>query len=385
MNQPVPPIAIVDKSARLFLAHSSAGQGWSVTLLAEQGAWPAWSPEGSSIAASVLDAAGGTSSIEVLDLDGRPLRSIRPQVQGRTPVIAPGVPHYLNWSPGGRYLSYVSPGDAGLELRVSDSASLLSGDLVAQGAPIFSTWSPDERYLAVHVNTELRLYDVESWETVATFERAAGFRTAAFTATGESLLYATPATPGVSVTRVDLPGLTTREVARFTGGVALLPRPGSTEVAVAVAQAPDQGLFDEVWPDVSAPGPLLRGPLAAALWSPDGAFLAVHTPAQSGDGRYAVRVVDAQGRFVAASEAIFPSGPYRMMLAFFDQYMYSHRTWSPDSATVLLGGRLPGDGVHATFGDPSNAVLSWRVASHHPVEVVHEGEVGFFPAAATPT
>lgn len=377
MTLPNTPIAIADETARLFIAHP-AGDAWETRQIAEQGAWPTWNPDGHTLAVSAVDLRAGVSSVETLDIEGRTLRLIHRAASGGPLIIAPGVPHYVNWSPSGRFLSHVSQGEGGLDLRITHRDGMLSGELVAHGAPLFSAWAPDERYLAVHAGTELQLYDLDLRETVATFPGAVGFRTPAFTADGNVLLYATPAPPGVALMWVDLPAMTTREIARFAGGVALLPRPNSDVIAVAVSGNPDSGIFDRVWLDGAESGRSIRGPFMAAAWSPDGERLALHIAAQNGDGRYGVQVFDAAAKFVAATEPIFLSAAYRTMLTFFDQYMYSHCTWDPRASSLLLAGRLPGDGVHATFGDPVNLVLAWQAAPNQPLRVVHRGDIGFF-------
>lgn len=377
MSLPNSPIAIADATARLLIARS-AGDAWEARQIAEQGAWPTWNPDGTTLAVSAVDLKAGVSSVETLDINGRTLRLIHRAASGGPLIIAPGVPHYVSWSPSGRFLSHLSQGEGGLDLRITHRDGMLTGELVAHGAPVFSAWAPDERYLAVHAGAELQIYDLDLRETVARFEMAVGFRTPAFTGLGDGLLYATPAPPGVALMRVDLPGMTVREIARFAGGVALLPRPKSDIIAVAVSGNPESGVFDRVWLDGVEGGPAIRGPFVAAAWSPDGERLALHIPAQNGDGRFAVRVFDAGGQFVAATEPIFLSAAYRTMLTFFDQYMYSHCIWEPRGSMLLLAGRLPGDGVHATFGDPADLVLAWSAAPNEPLRVVHRGDIGFF-------
>ena len=114
--------------------------------------------------------------------------------------------------------------------------------------------------------------------------------------------------------------------------------------------------------------------------------MALMVPAQTGDGRYAVHLIDASGRFLGATEAIVPSQDARMMLGFFDQFGTSHHTWAPDGRGLLLAGRLAGDGVSGSFGDPiGDYVMLWPAERGAPLEIVAPGDMGFFPPPGAPT
>ena len=366
------------------------GDRWTRSVLAASGRWPAWNPARDIVALSVLDGRSDPphSSIELRDLDGHTLRTLYQSPAGVSPVITPRVPHYALWSPGGRILSYVAQSSYGLTLFLGDVDGALSADPIINGAPLFIAWCTDDNFLAVHSGTELAVVETQgSKMTAEVAKRAVGFRTPVFSDDAEILAYAVSSEPGVAVMRAHFQGTGGREVRRFAGGVALAFRPGTQELSVAVARETETGAFDELWAfDLSQePAParrVTRGPFVAFFWAPTGDKLVTIVPTQSGDGRYAARALTPDGAFLAATDGVVPSQDYRMLLGFFDQYSQSHHLWSPDGERFLLAGRLAGDAVSSSFGEPiGDMVLAWRVAKGEPLEVVAPGDVGFFPPA----
>jgi TolB protein len=306
-------------------------------------------------------------------------------------VIAPRVPHYALWSPGGDVLSYVAQSSYGLALFLSHADGIFVSDPIINGNPLFLAWCPDNNFLGVHAGEELSVIEVAGSRTTASVAQGAvGFRTPAFSDDGDVMAYAVPAEPGVAIMRAHFQGTGGREVHRFAGGVALAFRPGSRVLTVAVTHQPETGSFDELWSldlgsDPSPVTPLARGPFVGYFWAPTGDRVALFIPAQTGDGRYAVQLIDHAGAPVAMSEAIIPSADYRLMLGFFDQYAQSHHVWSPDGRALLLSGRMAGDGVSSSFGDAvGDYVLLWPAERGAPLERVTPGEMAFFPPPPKP-
>lgn len=352
--------------------------------LATKGLWPCWSPDGELIALSSLDTTGREvrGSIELIDAAGVAIRTAHTSIPGAPPVIAPRVPHYVNWSPDGSILSFVAPGVDALGLYLSDREGAYSSDRIATGAPLFSAWSPDSRYVAIHAGAELSLYDRATRTARAITSNAVGFRTPAFAAA--RLVFTRPSPPGVVLlaAAVDDPD-DVREVARFDGGTVLQPVGGhADQVSVCLTREPDSGNFDELLL-VSIPGGeverVAKGPFSAALWSPDGRQAAVVIPTQTGDGRYAIQVYARSGRYTAACEAFVPSQDFRMYLGFFDQYAHSHRLWAPDGSAFALAGRLPGDAIAWSFADRhDDYVWYWPTRPGEPLRRLGTGDCAFF-------
>lgn len=381
------PLLVTRRDGALDLLREDATGAWTATPVAKQGRWPAWNPVRDIVAYSTLStAAEPRSAIHVSTLAGEHLRMMFESQPGVPAVIAPRIPHYLNWSPGGDVLSFVAQGQWGLTFHMSDVDSVQQSDAVLNGAPIFHAWCVDNNFVAVHAGTELAVVESQgSRLTAGVATGAVGFRTPAYSDDHVALAYALPKEPGVGIWAAIFQGTQGREVARFPGGVALAFRPGTRELSVCVTHRPDTGSFDELWvldlaTDPCVPVKVANGPFVAISWSPTGESFALATPLQSGDGRYQFVVRDHAGGYIAASAPIVPSVDYRTSLGFFDQYVLSHHTWSPDGLTLVVCGRLPGDGVSSAFGESAgDYVYTWTPKPASPFELVTTGEFAVFP------
>jgi Tol biopolymer transport system component len=354
--------------------------------LEARGLWPCWSPGGELIAVSRLETSGREplATIDLLDFDGVALRTAHNHIPGAPPVIAPRVPHYVQWSPDGRTLSFVAPGSDALGLHLSDAGGAYSSDRIATGAPLFHSWSPDGRHIGIHAGANLSLFTLATRATTPIASDAIGFRVPVF-AQGH-LFFARPAPPGVSLMALRLDGDKPGgewEAGRFGGGVVLQAVPGG--VSVAMTREPDTGSFHELWvvridANDALPALVARGPFVAALWSPEGDRVALVIPTQMGDGRYSVQVRGRDGSFLAASEGFVPSQDFRTYLGFFDQYALSHHLWAPDGSALLMTGRLAGDAVSWSFADRQlDYVWYWPARRGTALDLVCSGDAAFFP------
>lgn len=380
-------IVVTERGGALVLAARGEG-GWTRTPLAASGRWPAWHPGGELLAASTVEAHGNEQRgfIALSSIAGGASRLLHDETAATSPLIGPRVPHYCYWSPRGDLLAYVARSGDTLALYVSHVNATFTAREILRGAPLFFDWSPDGAWIAVHEGP--RLFLVETARFTATKvvgDDALGFRTPAFSDDGQLLAYAT-ANGSAAEVWVTQPGdfFSANPIRRYPGGAVLGFRPRSRELTVARAKQPDSGAFDELW-IIDADNPqrerrLARGPFVGFFWAPGGEKVALVVPTQSGDGRYAVHVRDPGGAFVAATEPILPAEDLRLLLAFFDQYARSHRLWAPDGSALLLAGRIGGDGVSSSWGDPEgDVVFSWAARRGAPLERVQNGEIGFYP------
>ncbi len=363
--------------------------GLARSVLAHDGFWPVWNPRRPLVAYAAVDTGerGAAAVVRCLSLDGEDRGVLHRSPPGVQPIIGPRLPAYSLWSPDGNVLATVGTSAEGLTLYLSDADRAYVSDAVVSGAPIFPAWSPDGARLAVHTGGQLTVVDVAGVRrTRVLAERVAGFRTPAWSPDGRDLVFAVPAAEGVQVVRSEPDGSGIRPLASFPGGVALAFRPGSRDLTVAMTTAPNTGMFDRLWrvePDTGGPPHLIaKGPFVSYHWSPTGDRLVLLVPAQTGDGRYALHCLLAEGTMAGATEAVVPSQDYRSAIGFFDQYTVSHRFWSPDGRWFLVSGRIPVDGVSASFGDPiGNYVIRWGAERGAPLELLAPGEIGFFPPA----
>lgn len=381
-------LAVVQKSSALAVLDLDGGVSPAPRPLLPQGRWPAWRPGAQQLATSIIELSEPlSSSIQLVHLDGTPPVELYRSAEGVVPVIAPRVPHYIMWSPGGEHLAVVAQGEFGLQLEFVPPSDPGHRYVVETGAPIFGSWSPDGRSFASHIGRALTLFHLADGTVTRTSieEKTAGFRTPIFTADGAHVLYAVAADPGVAVYAYAVHTGERRELARFGGGVALSAL-GDGFVSVAVTRQPESGVFDGLWLlDPGAPHDrrlLARGPFASAFWSPTSDRVALLVPSQVGDGRYGLHVRDRDGHPIAASDAFVPSQDLRTLLGFWDQYALSHPLWSPDGSLLAVSGRLPTDAVSSSFGDPIGGyVLLWPPARREPFRSLTPGELAFFPPA----
>ncbi len=385
------PIVVAEPGRAVTLLRPE-GDDWRRSTIARAGYWPSWRPGHEALALSVVvgDGKRQRSAIEMLDLKGNHLRTLYESPAGGDAVIAPNVPHYALWSPGGDLLALVAQGSAGLTLFLSEAEGPLIADPIQTGAPLFLAWSPDGTRLAVHAGVNLSVLELaEARASRPISADARGFRTPAFSDDGELLAFATPdgSGDGVVVRVAKSSGERGEAVHELPGGVALTFRPGTSILTVAVTTKPASGAFDELWTiDLGAsaePALLLKRPFASAFWDPAGEKLAFVVPSTTGDGNVSLQARTAEGEFLGASPPFLPSGDFQTLAGFFDQYGLSHHLWAPDGSAFLAAGRLLTDSPAAAFSDGShNALLQWRPERGAPMERIGEGGIGFFPPPA---
>ena len=307
--------------------------------LEEYYAWPTWAPDGAKVAASrvVLREGNLEVSVQVINVD--PLTTAVIFSNDVPSLVADGAPHYLYWSPDSRYLAFLAAVERGLTLYVWDSASDGEAVPVATGAPLYFHWAVDNS-MVLHVGPEIKVIGPPgSGVEQGIASESVGFRVPAFSPDGSSLAYVANSDAGsvLLVAPVDEPAAARRLV--DLGPMAAFQwAPDSSALLVAERRNPGAPLFERLLL-VSADGgelvELANEQLLAFFWSPTGeriAWVAVDTeerrlewvvaPAASGEAQRLFR--------------FNPSGGTFTMLAFFDQYGYSHSPWSPDGNSLVF-------------------------------------------------
>lgn len=241
------PVLLNRRNGALDLMRPVDG-AWEPTTLALNARWAAWNPVRDLIAySSYVPGTDERSTIELVTSDARKVRTMYDSA-GRPATIAPRLPHYLNWSPGGDLLSFVAHGHHGLTFFLGDPDSAADPDPIINDAPIFHAWCTDNNFVAIHHGNELNVVEVQgSRSTAIVSDQAVGFRTPAYSDDADVLCYAVPSEPGVAIMRALFQGTGSQKVCTFPGGAALSFRPGTRHLAVAVTKTPQSGNFDELW------------------------------------------------------------------------------------------------------------------------------------------
>ncbi len=359
-------IAFVDAAGRMGTV---AAAGGDERLIGAEDAvllFPAWSPDGRSLAA-VGSTAEGPGVFAVADSDGAALTPLY--------VNRRGAPIYLYWSPDGQAVSFIANHDDGLALYLAPAQGGEEARLLATGSPFYWQWAEAGDELLIHSGASfpgarIAFLDVAAGGEPGDDLGAAGFFQApGISAGGRYLAWA-------EVDNTRARWLVVRQTE--SGEEQRLPHRGN--IAMSWSPAGDRDLLAFVSPAAanrrafSYYGPLrlldatsgevgLLSDLTvlAFFWSPDGRYIAYITVAGQDDGeqaagglttvsltesepaaqqgnlRLALWVVDVESGLGQQRLVFRPTAMYlTQFLPFFDQYALSHRIWSPDSAALVL-------------------------------------------------
>ena len=350
-------------------------------------AWPTWSPDGTTLAASRIIVEPNGISASVMTIDAATGRSLK--IYDNVPnagFVASGAPHYFYWSPDGKHLSFLASTVGALEVVVSNVEE--GGDPVGliEGAPLYYTWAPDSGSLLIHRGGELFV----SRATADGFGRperlgavGGGFFAPSMSRDGRSLAFATQGEEDDALFAVDVP--TAEEVGEGSpvpGARRILPiepftafkwSPTRDEVAVADRFDGRRALFDRlsiVNEDGSGHRVLVDESLMAFFWSPNGDRIAYVTWNQ--DSRtFSWKYVERDGGAPVKLIEFLPSEDFETLISFFDQYGYSNSIWSPDGSQLVFSGTLgpPSAGRNGTSPETDKVYVINVKAGASPLEI----------------
>ena len=284
-------IAVVTPEGSLEVIDDTTGETTPVELDGRVTLPPAWSPDGSRIAAIV--AAPGIAHLEVVE----PIGSVTVVYKS-----ADEAPFYLYWAPDGTRVGFLADDAAhGISLRTAmadgtKASDGVNGDgVLRRGAPLYFAW-PEADRLLLHVGTGGTAFtgvvglggkgDGATLPATGDFQVAAAGRDAVAYATGGD-------EPTIVVAAAD--GTEIARVAAF-GPAAIAFDPGGTRLA-AIASPERVGsaaafplgplrLLDATTGDVRT---LVNNDAFAFYWSPDGTTIAVLQLAPAGGSSSAGR------------------------------------------------------------------------------------------------
>jgi Tol biopolymer transport system component len=171
----------------------------------------------------------------------------------------------------------------------------------------------------------------------------------------------------------DREGKHVARVGAVAGPAALAWSPDGRLLAVSVQSR--TGTYDGIeLIDVREPKTreLVRDRIILWVWSPDGRRIAYLRRAGT-EGQLAWRIVHLDGRASITSGPFYPGPLFMILVAFFDQYLLSHRVWSPDGRYLVAAGRIAEDGPPRELWGGS--ILTFDTTGNRPLRALCSGEI----------
>ena len=353
--------------------------------------FPAWSPDGSRIAALGSDRSGG--GIFLLHDDEEPGD---PQElffnRDRRPF-------YLYWSPDSKQISFLADNPVhGIGLNVMDAQLGEESRTIASGSPFYWSWTADSRQMLIHSGTQeddsrLVLIDNAGQDQTPQIPAPGYFQAPGISPSGRFWAYSQLKEGSISWITIDDQVNGEQRAERHAGSIALNWSPVVDKLAFISGE--NNGRFNFWGPlrllDIATGETrLLSSNLVLAFfWSPDGKqILTISVPNDNGlNGGVEVRetksrhlarssqaappsqtmrhqfmlsVIDVDtGTGLELSEVTLPTIFLSQFLVFFDQYALSHNLWSPDSEQIVL--------PIVADGENQIVVISAKSGRMHPV------------------
>jgi len=249
-------------------------------------------------------------------------------------------PIALQWSPDGRYVTFLLDGTSATVVVASDGRS--SALTIAHGAPTYMDWSPDSTALLLHIGGIGRdggvvgIYDVTTQTVIQTYNDPADFQAPQWDADGRGFFYVADPTPQADAMAQPEAQIVyqmrdgTRTVIAQEGlaTVRLLRAPLGNALAFIASRSDDRVL--RVWENGTLTTLSNDAPLAA-WWSPDARQIAMITAVDDQQVRW--NVVTLANQQQRPLQTFTPSDMYIGYMHYFDAYRIS--PWSKDGQWLL--------------------------------------------------
>ncbi|HEU5205175.1 MAG TPA: hypothetical protein VFU17_12845 [Candidatus Limnocylindrales bacterium] len=365
--------------------------------------FPAWSPDGTQIAA--IGRLDNTVTVDVFDADPAAIGLPR-RIYESTDRPA----FYLYWTPDSRHVTFLTtePDPDGIALRIAPADASGPSEIVRAAAPLYWDFVDSSRMLLHTGSTGPTAFtgevDLEGTSLEDDTIDSGLFRAPAVSADGSSRAYVTPAGAnpldgGTMI--VEARDGTVRHDVPVGGATAFAFDPTSSTLAFIAPEEPTDppspipaGALRIVDADTGELRTLLDADVLAFFWSPDGQTIAALDlrPAEDpgpGEARAVGAVLGGGSISALPPLATMPGvglhlsfidsddGNIRsernlrlselfafQLLPYFDQYALSHRFWAADSSAIVLP-LAEDDGldrvvvIPANGGDPREVATGW--------------------------
>ena len=317
--------------------------------------FPAWSPDGSKLAAIGVDLEAGFLQIFKDEREASATEIYRSRTEA---------PFYMYWAPNSQDIAFLANHASGtLALRTVSETN--ADKILAFGSPFYWQWSSDSQMLFIHtgfnsasarLGFSSRVRDTLGNNSIAPAGR---FQAPGISASANYIAYATEDSRGTYIVLQNNARAFKEEVKRELPHLGIAAMSWSPEDDLLAIMSPERDSSTYFGPIrlLDAESGLLE-PLStqrafAFFWSPDGRYI-VYFAAPQGGGELAstlehasletvqlrsmsINLIDITAKTDKYLSDFVPSPLFvNQFLPFFDQYALSHHIWSPESDALVL-------------------------------------------------